>query len=130
MSLDSLKSSINLDEFEIVKTGNSSFPSTTATAAAGNYLSVEAVTTIFHGLGFTPLIFANVVTGTTNKPVTFYDANGSATSAYWFDNQMYADNNYLYLLTDAMVTGGVVGVGSVPCQYYLLKEKVKRVSGG
>lgn len=138
MAYDSIKSSIDFDRFEIVKTGNSFWPTlAVAGGGAGGFASGEAVTTVAHGLGFIPTVVAFIqelgvsVTDNFNAPGFSYFGNG--TSALWINFQLSTDANNLYVITD-MMTYGVTGTstlnggaaGGFICQYYLLKERVKR----
>lgn len=138
--VDTYKSPINYDRFEIVKTGNSFWPSLDVVGGgAGGFGSGEAMTTVAHGLGFTPVIVAFVqelgVAVTDNFVVPSFSYFGLGTSALWINFQVAADTNNFYIITD-MMTYGVSGTshinggaaGGFICQYYLLAERVKRTS--
>jgi hypothetical protein len=132
VSIDTVKDSINVDEFEIVKQGTASFPGLTLSSTAGNFTAGEATTTVAHNLGYTPGILLNVLlasgssTEIRNLP---YGENPVATNfGDWFVLQAYADNTNLYLLTDLLVYGNASSIvtSSFVAQYYLLKERIKR----
>jgi hypothetical protein len=138
--VDTLRSSINYDRFEIAKTGNSFWPSVSVVGGgAGGWGSGEAVTTIAHGLGFTPVIVAYVQELGTNITQNFvvpsFSYFGLGTSALWINLQIATDATNIYVITD-LATFGVTGTssflggaaGGFICQYYLLSERIKRVS--
>lgn len=128
-----IKSSIDLDEFEIVKSGNAQFPVLQVLdPGAGKYRAGEAITTVAHNLGYTPAFIVNISlwpgSGSTYSYTCPYQENVLDPSfGAWTLLQAYTDQTNLYLLTDYMVyhtqTNGTSGFIA---QYFLLKEKVKR----
>lgn len=131
MSIDTLKASLGMDEFEVIKSGNANMPNLTVTGSAGQYSSGEGITTIAHNLGFTPAYIINVEviagTQTKNYILPYTENNVSAGLGFWLAHQAYTDQNNLYLLTDIMSFGGTTTSVNYKCQYYLLQEKIKRL---
>lgn len=136
MSVDSIKESINLDRFEIVKTGNSFWPSLSISSpGAGGFATGEFTTTIAHGLGYIPSVVAYVQeTGaliTDNYIVPSFSIFGLTDIALWITLQVATDATNLYIITDIMVYGtGTTfnggAAGGFICQYYLMKERIRR----
>lgn len=138
--VDQIKSPIDYDRLEILKTGNSFWPSlSVAGGGAGGFACGEAITTIAHGLGFTPVVIAFVqelgISVTDNFVVPSFSYFGLGTQALWINLQIAADSTNIYVITD-MMTYGVTGTsnflggaaGGFICQYYLMEERVKRTS--
>ena len=130
--VDQIRSSIGMNEFEIVLRGYSTFPIISVTASgSGNYEWGEGLTQIAHGLGYTPTLMLNVQaangTKTNNYPGSHQFSSVSGTSGYWAQFGAYVDSTYLYLITDLMLTNTSLTLGSGwKAQWYLLKEKAKR----
>jgi hypothetical protein len=100
---------------------------------AGLYNSGEGQTLIAHGLGYTPALFMNILVAPALSTFAYagqYSNRVSqiGTTAYWLMFQAYADNTYLYLLTDIMTyhTALTVSPNVYFAQYYLLRERIKR----
>lgn len=136
---ETIVSPINDDRFEIVKSGYSFWPGLTVTGGgAGSWAAGEAITTIAHGLGFTPVIVAflqEVGSTTLNFVTPSFSYFGLGTRAIWLNFQVAADATNVYIINDMMIygfTGGNTIPGGVNggfnCQYYLLQERIKRTS--
>jgi hypothetical protein len=135
MSLDQIRSNFGIDEFEIIRTGFGSFPTLTVISSAGQYNSGEAITTIAHGLGYTPTLAVNISflsgSSTQGLPCPYENNQANASAAFWGILQAYVDKNNIYLLSDMMVYGNTTGqitTGYV-AEYFLLKQRAKRITG-
>lgn len=127
-----LQSNPNLEQFEIVKAGISSFPSLSLSSpGAGNYSGNEAITTVAHNLGYTPpfIAFLQITTASPVKTYTipFTFMAGSSATASWEYYQAYVDNTNLYLLTDILVYAVAKSGGGATfvCKYYLLRDRAR-----
>jgi hypothetical protein len=132
MSLDTIVSPDNLDHFEIMKAGTGFFPAvTTSNPGAGNFTLGHGSTTIFHGLGYTPVImaFLSIVGSgrTYPMPLNIYSTPTTATQGF-VAFECYSDENNTYLLTDIIAYGASFAVlgSTYQAQYYLMREKIKR----
>lgn len=132
-NVTTIKTPINLDHFEIMRAATGFFPAvTTANPGAGNFALGHASTTVAHGLGYTPVIFAwlSIVSNgkTYPMPLNVYSAPTSLTSAF-NAFEVYSDENNTYLLTDIVAYGASFGVvaNSYQAQYYLCRERVKEL---
>jgi hypothetical protein len=141
MSFDTVKSPLNFDRFEIIKTGVSFWPSlVVAGGGAGGFATGEAITTIAHGLGFTPVVVAYLqevnIASTQNFAVPSFSFFGAGSSvALWINFRVAADSTNFYIITDLMSYGVTASstllggaAGGFKCQYYLMLERVKRSS--
>jgi hypothetical protein len=135
MSTDQIKENFGIDEFEIIRTGFGNFPILTVSSSAGQYNSAEAVTTIAHGLGYTPTLMVNIsfLSGTTTQglPCPYENNQANASAAFWGILQAYVDKNNIYLLSDMMVYGNATGqvLTGYVAEYFLLKQRAKRITG-
>lgn len=134
MSIDTIKSSINSDEFEIVKSGDAFFPAINLTiSGAGKYIFGEATTTIAHNLGYTPALLVNIGFDPSGSNLSlscpYADNLVVGSFGIWLVLQAYADQTNLYLLTDMVALNTTSGVGSTDfvARYFLLKERIKRI---
>lgn len=140
MGANTFHSSINTDRFEIVKTGNSFWPSLSVVGGgASGFGTGEALTTIAHNLGYKPAVIGYVqelgVAVTQNYVTPSFSYFGNSSSALWIVFSIAADSTNLYIST-TMMTWGVTGTSSLLgganggfiCQYYLLREQIKRTS--
>jgi hypothetical protein len=132
MSVNTIVGTENLDHFEIIKAGTGLFPGvTTSNPGAGNFVLGHGATTIFHGLGYTPVImaFLSIVSNgrTYPMPLNVYTTPTTATNAF-AAFECYSDNQNTYLLTDIVAYGASFAVlaGTYQAQYYLMREKIKR----
>lgn len=131
MSTDVIKSPINLDQFEVIKSGNTFFPAlSVSNPGAGLYGTGSATTTIAHNLGYTPVIlaFAQIVSSGKSYPVPLSIYSGSGATGLFHNFECYADATNFYLFCNPIVYGQTVSIAAIDyqCQYYLLKEKTKR----
>jgi hypothetical protein len=133
MSIDTIKSAFNLATFEIVKSGNGFFPALTiSNPGAGLYNYGTATTTVAHGLGFVPTILGYITDVSTGKnyiaPHTPYSVPSASTAA-WYNMQIYGDKTNLYIFSWLTVYGASFSIAASAYQYqfYLLRDKGKRL---
>lgn len=133
-NVSTIRTPINLDTFEIVRTGHGAFPALSVPGlGAGQYNSGEAVTTIAHGLGYTPALFVNIAVAsgslTQGLPCPYLNNNLATSAGIWGILQAYADQNNVYLLSDLMTynANGVVAANFYIAEFFLLKERIKRI---
>lgn len=133
MSFDSIKSPINLANFEIMKVGAPFMPAVSVSSpGAGQFGGGTATTTIAHGLGYNPIIisFLTPVSSGRSYPMAFsiYSVPASSQAA-WYNFECYADANNVYLFSQLTVYGAAfsIAANAYQVQYYLLRENIKRL---
>lgn len=132
MTVNTIKSPLDFDNFDILKSGDGFFPAVSVSSpGAGNYVTGNGTTTIAHGLGFTPILQAFLQDAATGMsyplPVNKFIVNTSSQAAF-YGLICYADQNNLYLLTELVAYGAAFSItaSAYQCQFYMMRERIKR----
>ena len=115
----------NQNRFEIIRHGESSFPTITVTGGAAGYYHDDDSTIVTHNLGFAPVCWAFVLVGGVRVPLNYFQSGAiSTTQAYWWNIAVLTDNTRVVFRSSATVyfsSAGDATLNGESIQYYLLR---------
>lgn len=126
MSTDTIKSPINLDNFEIVRTGNAII-NAFSIGSTGYQGTGQSSPTITHNLGFTPVVFAfkSIVSGGYAPfPDQGYSVTTGVSGGFVLDwCTCFVDNSIVFFNRDAVGFNLAITIQSTNVKYFLCREK-------